>query len=108
MFDEILESKVPCVRSCLAALGFFFFSSLAVAETNVMNSATHCLSPGVYKISLPIYSDQEQSPRFTYSYRRFAASVETKTTVIILPGGPGDTLLEHSPTERKYPYGAVS
>jgi pimeloyl-ACP methyl ester carboxylesterase len=72
-----------------------------------MNSAKHCTAAdGVRKISVPLYPDRSDSPVFTYSYKLFPSSTASAPTIVVLPGGPGGTLLDRNPNEA-YADGAI-
>jgi pimeloyl-ACP methyl ester carboxylesterase len=76
----------------------------------VMNPADYCKTEnGVSKVNVPLYPGKSGSPTFPFSYKFFQSGDPKSPTVIVLPGGPGDTLLDpkvHSPTE-SFPYGAI-
>jgi pimeloyl-ACP methyl ester carboxylesterase len=65
-----------------------------------------CLSQAVRRIKVPVFPDQSQSSQFSYAFQVYPSADPTATTIVVLPGGPGGTLLDHSPAEL-YATGAI-
>jgi len=96
------------MRFLFTAILLFATSAHSQGADYTMNPADYC-GNGVAKVQVSLYPGHEGSPKFTLSYKYFGNGNPSSTTVIVLPGGPGDTLLNpavHSPTEA-FPYGAV-
>ena len=81
---------------------------IATAAGTPMNPASYCNASDISKVDVPLNPQEQEAQTFALAYKRFAGTGNPETTVIVLPGGPGDTLLQHFPTESNYPYGAVS
>jgi pimeloyl-ACP methyl ester carboxylesterase len=72
------------------------------------NVADYCSARnGVQTVSVPLYPERPDSPSFPLAYKLFRSPDSNAPTIIVIPGGPGDTLLDHSPAET-YPYGALT
>ena len=64
-----------------------------------------CTTPGISRIAVPVYPDRVFSPTYSYAFKVIPARHPGAPTVIVLPGGPGGTLLGHSPDE---PYSTMA
>lgn len=82
-----------------------FFVSASASSREQVNLISNCSSPAISKISVPIYPDRSASETFQYHYKYIPANHRNATTIIVLPGGPGATLLQHSPDE---PYSTMA
>jgi len=67
-----------------------------------------CAGPDIKSMSRPYYPESEKSPTFTYRYKylRTTSKRLNPPTLILIPGGPGETMIEDSvsmpPEDIKY------
>lgn len=59
------------------------------APKPITHQTQKCTQEGIERLSLPFYYDRKDSPRFVYHYLRRKNASPDATTIIILPGGPG-------------------
>jgi pimeloyl-ACP methyl ester carboxylesterase len=69
-------------------------------------AGAHCWGANVIRASLPLYPTRATSPRFSYAFKYFPTTNRSATTVIVLNGGPGATLMDTTPYA-PYALGAV-
>ncbi|MES3036618.1 MAG: alpha/beta fold hydrolase [Bdellovibrionota bacterium] len=64
-----------------------------------MNPAAYCNDNNSRSVSIPLFYENSSGETFDYRYKFFPTVKPEATTVILLPGGPGGTLLNHLPSE---------
>lgn len=72
------------------------------ADSKERLGISYCLSSKVSHIDVPIYPDRNSSNTFSYAYQYIPSHRANAATVIVLPGGPGGTLIG-STSNQSYP-----
>ena len=67
---------------------------------------SYCFDQNIKRIIRPVKESSPYSDLFSLAYKVFPSEKQNAMTVIVIPGGPGQTLLEKSPTE-PYPLGVI-
>lgn len=89
-----------------AGLSFSFSANAYGTPVLVTSQVAYCHDQNVRRIIRPVQTANQKAGQFSFAYKMFSTAKTDAPTVVVIPGGPGQTLLEHNPSEA-YPLGVV-